>query len=202
MRHGTTSNLLLEAVYDDLRAVAKRYLRSRVSNVTLQPTEVVHEACLHIMRCRQVEYADASHFRAIVIRKMWQVIIDHLKRRRAQKRGGFALSHPSESTLHSDSNGTNRLHSSSVRRRVPLEELVVEGNDHKIDLMDLAETLALLRQESTRLHDVVLLHWFGGLTHAEVGLTLGVSTSTAEKEFRYALAWMNRQLQSGQTDER
>ena len=67
--------------------------------------------------------------------------------------------------------------------------------DRDVDLLDLADALAELVDESRRLHDVVMLHWFAGMTHAAVAEHLGVSTSTAEKDFRYALAWLKRRLQ-------
>jgi RNA polymerase sigma factor (sigma-70 family) len=80
-----------------------------------------------------------------------------------------------------------------------LENVAVEWHDRDVDLLDLADALVDLAQESARLRDVVTLHWFGRMTHAEVAGELGVSASTVEKDFRYALAWLNRRLQEGRT---
>jgi len=66
-----------------------------------------------------------------------------------------------------------------------------------VSLIDLADALDALEAKSRRLREVVMLHWFAGLSHSEVATVLGVSRSTAEKDFRYALAWLGRQLAGG-----
>jgi RNA polymerase sigma-70 factor, ECF subfamily len=171
---------LVPLVYDELRAIAHSYFRRQPANFTLQPTEIVNEACLHLLQHGSGECANTGHFRAIATRKMWQVIVDHLKRRHAQKRGGDAPGEPAAGR--------------TVRRRVPLETVAVEWRDRVVDLLDLADALDALAAESRRLRDVVMLHWFGGLKYAEVADALGLSASTVEKDFRYALAWLNRRL--------
>jgi RNA polymerase sigma factor (sigma-70 family) len=185
------SNELLELVYNDLRAVAERYFRRQSPGFTLSPTEIVHEAFLHFADHGHADWTSTGHFRAIAIRKMWQVVVDHLKRRHAQKRNGTAPAQK-ESGNGPSSNGQAI---GSARKRISLEDVSVEWHDRDVDFLDLADALADLGQESSRLHDVVTLHWFGRMTHAEVAEELGVSTSTAEKDFRYALAWLNRRLQ-------
>lgn len=187
---------LVPLVYDELRRVARRYFRNLAPGFTLQPTEMVDEACLHLIQHSRGEWESAEHFRVIASKKIWQVIVDHLRKRRARKRGGARRQLPTWGD-HCDGElapAQDRAEQCREWRRVPLDSVVVEWHDRLVDLLDLAEALDALAVESRRLSDVVTLHWFGGLTHVAVARSLGVSASTAEKDFRYALAWLNRKL--------
>jgi RNA polymerase sigma factor (sigma-70 family) len=188
------SNELLEHVYQDLRAVAEQYFRRQPAGFTLSPTEIVHEAFLHVAHHSPADWTSTGHFRAIAICKMWQVVVDHLRRRQAQKRNGCRPPIPTDG----DAGTQVQRAVSSVGKRCSLDDVTVEWHDRTVDLIDLANALAELGEESSRLRDVVTLHWFGRMTHAEVAAELGVSTSTSEKDFRYALAWLNRRLQGGE----
>jgi RNA polymerase sigma-70 factor (ECF subfamily) len=163
---------LLPLVYDDLRRFAEGYLRRQPPNFTLQPTELVNEACLQLIERARVAWQSPEHFRAIAVRKIWQVLLDHHRRRNAQKRGGRA-----------------------VNIGVDPDALVIQWHDRVIDAIDLANALDALQAESRRLHDVVMLHWFGGMKYDDVAKVLDVSASTVEKDFRYALAWLSRRLE-------
>lgn len=174
------ADVLMPAVYEELRRIARQYLRRRHVGLTLRPTELVHEAFLHLYEHGRGQWRSPEHFRAVATRKVWQVVVDQLRRRYARKRGGKPAAE------RGDGNRT--------WRRVPLEAVTIEWGDRVVDLLDLSDALEALRAESERLHDVVMLHWFGGLPHADVAACLGVSASTAEKDFRYALAWLNRRL--------
>ncbi len=187
-----SSEALMEVVYDELRDVAERYFRRQPAGFTMRPTEIVHEACMHLIQHGNVEWTSANHFRAIAIRKIWQIIVDHLKKRQAKKRGGAGVIAPSE---YSSDPGDETIRNNRAWKRIPLEHVTIEWRDRAVELIDLADLLSALREESSRLHDVVMLHWFGGMTHAEVAQELNVSTSTAEKDFRYALAWLNQRLE-------
>ena len=79
---------LLPLVYDELRSVADLYFRRQPPGFTMRPTDIVHEACLHLIQHSRIDWTSTQHFRAIATRKMWQVIVDHLKQRHAKKRGG------------------------------------------------------------------------------------------------------------------
>ncbi|MFH1746684.1 MAG: sigma-70 family RNA polymerase sigma factor [Planctomycetota bacterium] len=184
-------------VYDDLREVARRYFRRQPPGFTLRPTDIVHEACLHLIAHGRAEWTSTQHFRAIAARKMWQIVVDHLKHRYAQKRGGAPPRNTQQPPMELVDSGTPR---GRPWRRVPLENVAIEWRDRDVDLLDLADALNELDRESHRLNDVVTLHWFGGLTYQEVAQHLGISTSTAEKDFRYALAWLNRRLERDAPD--
>src|SRR5262249_20818700 len=112
-----------------------------------------------------------THFRAIMARKMMQIIVDHYRRRRAQKRGGGA-------------------------HRVSMESVNIQWCDREVDLLDLSDALAELESESRRFHDIVMLHWFANMPYPEVAGELGLSASTVEKDFRYSMAWLSRRLES------
>ena len=85
-------------------------------------------------------------------------------------------------------------------QRVPLDSIGIEWHDRQVELLDLADALDELAKQHARLNDVIILHWFGGLKYADVACMLGVSPSTVEKDFRYALAWLNRRLDGANGD--
>lgn len=192
-------NGLVPLVYDELRRVARHYFSRQPPGFTLRPTDMVNEACIHLMQHSQVEWKNAEHFRAIAAKKIWQVVVDHLKRRSAGKRGGAGRPKRGQPNLTEPADSIS--HQELVEwQRIPLEKITVEWPDRTVDLLDLAEALEALAAESGRLRDVVTLHWFGGLKYAEVARHLGVSVSTVEKDFRYALAWLNRKLEGTESD--
>lgn len=173
-RPAAGAEALMPLVYDDLRRFAEGYLRRQPRGFTLQPTELVNEACLQIIERAHVDWQSPEHFRAIAVRKIWQVILDHHRRRNAAKRGG----------------------GQSGRLPIDPDELEIKWHDRQVDVMDLGAALDALAAESRRMHDVVMLHWFGGMKYDDVAKVLGVSSSTVEKDFRYALAWLNQRLES------
>lgn len=179
---------MMTLVYDELRQEAQRYFRRQPPGFTLRPTELVNEACINLIKHSRVDWKSPEHFRAIATKKIWQVVIDHLRERNAKKRGGACQ----RSAAPPPNAGTEPA--GRPWQRVPLDAVVVEWRDRTVDLLDLAEGLEELSVESQRLSDVVTLHWFGGLTYADTAKALGVSASTVEKDFRYALAWLSRRL--------
>ena len=162
---------LVPLVYDDLRRFADGYLRRQPRGFTLQATELVNEACIQLMERSKIEWESPEHFRAIAVRKIWQVILDHHRRRGAQKRGGAV-----------------------ARLPVDPDDIEIRWHDRVVDVIDLGAALDDLAKESRRMSDVVMLHWFGGMKYSAVAKVLKVSVSTVEKDFRYALAWLSRRL--------
>lgn len=198
---------LVPVVYEELRRVARRYFANQRPDFTLHPTELVNEACLHLLKHGREQWDSPAQFRAVAIRKIWQVIIDHLKRRHAAKRGGVRRPAPerpddtaTEAAKAAPAAPANPFTGTRRRQRLPLEVVQVEWHDRRVELLDLAEALEDLGEYHARLREVVMLHWFGGLPYAEVADVLGVSRSTTEKDFRFALAWLNRRLHEAPTD--
>lgn len=188
---------LIPVVYDDLRKIAAKFFRQQPAGFTLQPTELVNEACIHLMQHGRGPWKDPQHFRAIAARKIWQIVVDRLRSRGSLKRGGSWTGEAAKPPV----NPTDEVRPEGAVHekwhRIPLEAAAVEWQDRTVELLDLAEAIEALQHESGRLYDVVMLHWFGGMKYDDVAAAMGVSASTVEKDFRYALAWLNRELTDG-----
>jgi RNA polymerase sigma factor (TIGR02999 family) len=170
---------LLPRVYDELRALADAYMRRERAGHTLQPTALVHEAFLRLLRLPPGSVQNRIHFFALAAQAMRRILADHARRHRAAKRGGGAV-------------------------RVPLE--LVEGgaaatpagDDVAADDLDAAlEDLAKLDERQAR---VVELRFFGGLSIEETAEVLAVSTATVKRDWLVARAWLHRELRGGATE--
>ena len=156
---------LYDAVYDELRRLARR-VRSGGSPETLNTTALVHEAYLKM--ADSSGYADRAHFLGVAAKAMRHVVIDHVRRRQADKRGAGAEVMPLRDTL------------------------VGTGADE--DLLALDEALERFARVDARGARVIECRFFGGLTIEETAATLGVSTPTVERSWRAARAWLVREL--------
>ena len=171
-RHGDEGALeeLVPLVYDELRRLASRAMRSESSGHTLQPTALVHEALARLMGA-DVPWKDRVHFFAVATRTMRRVLVDHARAQRREKRGGGNL-------------------------RVTLDENL-GSTGRSEDLLALDETLnALARQDARKAH-AVELHYFGGLSYEETAEVLQISPATVHRELRLAKAWLYDELTSG-----
>lgn len=161
---------LLPLVYAELRRLAAGYLRREKPGQTLQPTALVHEAYLRLMKDRPDRWQNRAHFCAIAAHSMRQILIERARARGAAKRGG-------------------------ARPRVTLDEALVAGNDRSIDLLALDEALerlAALDPEQARL---VELRFFGGLTVEETADAMNISPATVKRHWTVAKAWLSRELE-------
>jgi RNA polymerase sigma factor (TIGR02999 family) len=157
-------------VYEELRRLARAYMRRERRNHTLQVTGLVNEAVTRLVGSDST-YADAHHFYATAARIMRHVLVDYAKARRAEKRGGNGLV-----------------------RDCPLS---AEGStDGGINLIELDEALQKLEMHSQLASRAIELHYFGGLTLQETSTVLGISTATVSREVRFAKAWLLRQLRA------
>ncbi len=157
-------------VYDQLREAARRIGSGRVGH-TLQPTALVHEAWLKVAP-KLEGVNDRLHFFAVASLAMRQVLADHARGARREKRGGG-------------------------RERVALEESRVAAPAADADLCALDECLEELNGLNPRHARVVELRVFGGLTIDEAAEALGVSHGTIESDWSMARAWLWRRLASG-----
>lgn len=162
-------NELLPLVYDELRAIARRFMRDERPDHTLQPTAVVHEAYLRLVDESRVGWQGRTHFRAVCAKVMRRVLIDYARARRREKRGG----------------GEKPLLLDTVA--VPLEL----GNPDALELHEAIDQLAAL---DSRQAQVVELRYFGGLSVDEVAETLSISKRTVESEWTHAKAWLRAKL--------
>ncbi|MCB9882574.1 MAG: sigma-70 family RNA polymerase sigma factor [Planctomycetes bacterium] len=160
---------LYEVLYDDLRTRAHLILDRKAAGVTLQPTVLVHEAWLKLMRREETGWNDRAHFLRVAAKAMRSILVDHARSRKARKRG-------------------------SDRTRVELEHVVELYEQRAHDLVSLDDALARLTAFDAELGRLVELRFFGGLTIEETARVLGVSASTVERGWRTARAWLKAEL--------
>ncbi|MGD8869818.1 MAG: sigma-70 family RNA polymerase sigma factor [Gemmatimonadales bacterium] len=167
-RHGEDDALdrIVPLVYDELRRMAARQLRRERAGHTLHATALVHEAYLKLAGSGTVEAVDRGHFMAIAARAMRQVLVDHARRRNAEKRGGDW-----EQTTLSD--GDKPL-------EFQPEELL--ALDRALDELD------------ERQRQVVECRFFAGMEEEEIAVALGVSARTVRRDWVKARAWLYRSL--------
>ncbi len=159
-------------LYDDLRQAAHhRLLRQRVGE-TLSTTALVHEAYLRLVDQSSLGWADRAHFLALASRAMRFVLIDYVRERSAQKRGGAA-------------------------EIVPLDAVQLAAEERAADLLVLNEALEQLASYSTRLAELVEYRFFGGLTYEEIAEATGLSVPTVKRDWVRARAWLFRAMQYG-----
>jgi RNA polymerase sigma-70 factor (ECF subfamily) len=168
---------LIALVYDELRQVASRLMRSERPGHTLPPTAVVHEAVIRLLGEAVFDKApDRSYLFAAAARAMREVLVDHARRRAADRRGGG-------------------------RHRVPLDLVVDYFEAQDLDIIAVHEALDRLTELNERQGQVMTLRYFGGLTVPEVSAALGVSVVTVERDWRLARAWLRSQLREGEANE-
>ncbi len=163
---------LLPMVYDELRRLARSYVRKERPGHTLQPTALVHEAYLRLAGQVPPAWKDRVHFYAIVSRIMRQVLVDHARRHAAGKRGGDAV-------------------------RVSFDEGVQAAATQGADLLLLDDALQRLAAFDQRKARIIELRFFGGLTIDECARLLGLSVPTIVNETRTARAWLHKEVRGG-----
>jgi RNA polymerase sigma factor (TIGR02999 family) len=168
---------VIALVYDELRRVAGRLMRHERPDHTLPPTAVVHEAVIRMVNEGVLDrVADRSFLFAAAARSMREILIDHARRRRADRRRG---SH----------------------QRVPLDLVVDYFASQDVDVVAVHEALDRLAQLNERQSQVITLRYFGGLTIPEVARALAVSEFTVERDWRLARAWLHGQLRGATADD-
>lgn len=162
---------LLPHVYDDLRSLARRMYRSNPQDHTLQPTALVHEAYVRLVRSDHGEYEGRRHFMHVAALAMRQLLSNYARERARLKRGG---GHQLEE----------------------FQESVILGSsgDTVVDVLDLDEALGEFRRRFPRQAQVVELRFFTGLTVEESAEILQVSLRTAKSDWQFAKAWLSRAL--------
>ncbi|MBL9076581.1 MAG: sigma-70 family RNA polymerase sigma factor [Planctomycetes bacterium] len=160
---------LAEVVYGELRAMAARQLAG-MRGATLQPTALVHEAWLKL--AGHADFVGRQHFLGVAGKAMRSVLVDHVRRKRAQKRGGAAESRQ-------------------------LDDAVAFLEAGEVDLLDLDEALGELERDDSMLGRVVEMRFFGGMTNQEIAAVEACSESTIERAWRAARARLRQRLGGG-----
>jgi RNA polymerase sigma factor (TIGR02999 family) len=164
-------NKLAPIVYDELLRLARFRLSGEHSDLTLQPTALVHEAYLKLMNQARPSWKNRAHFFAIAATIMRRILIDDARRRKAGKRGGGI--------------------------RVTLNEEIDVGDAKSPDVLALDLALRSLAQIDERKSRIIELKHFGGLTTEEISEVTGLSVATVGRDLRLAHAWLHREISGG-----
>lgn len=160
---------LLARLYEDLHGIAAAYLSRERAGHTLQPTALLHEAYLKLIKSDVAGAETRRAFLGIAARSMRQVLVDHARTRGRTKRGGD-------------------------RARVTLDEMLLEQEKRGLDVLELNDALSRLADLHARQAQVVELRFFGGMKHSEIADVLDVSVKTVESDWRMARAWLRTTL--------
>lgn len=160
---------LMPLVYDELRRLARRYMRKERQDHTLQATALVHEAYLKLVRQRAVDWQSRSHFFGIAAQLMRRILVDHARNHLREKRGG-------------------------IKEILPLDEALVFSPERSEELMKLDEALDRLSKLDARQSRIVELRYFGGMSVEETSEVLGVSPKTVKRDWSVAKAWLHGEL--------
>jgi RNA polymerase sigma factor (TIGR02999 family) len=176
-RNGRESaSRLVSLVYDELRRIARSYMRKERREHTLTPTALVHEAYLKLIEQRAMNWQNRAHFFAVASRLMRRILIDYAREHRSGKRGG-------------------RI------RRVSLDDAPpVFLADRCEELIALDEALSTLETSLPRQSRIVELRYFGGLTVEETAAVLGIAPKTVKRDWSVARVWLHREFLTNSDD--
>lgn len=163
---------LLALVYDELRKLAQQKMAHEAAEHTLQPTALVHEAYLRLVGSSGTQWQNRAHFFGAAAEAMRRILIEAARRKASLKRAG------------------NR-----ARVELTEEELSAQRSPTDPDsLLALNEALERLKTEDPDSYRLVMLRYFGGLTISEAAETMGVSVRTANRNWSFARAWLQREI--------
>jgi RNA polymerase sigma factor (TIGR02999 family) len=163
---------LMPLVYKELRRLASHYLRRERHNHTLQSAALVNEAYLRLVDYSNLRWQDRAQFFGLAAQLMRRILIDHARKHHYAKRGGGA-------------------------RKVSLDEAAVLSEERASDLVALDDALMSLAAVDQRKSQVVELRFFGGLNIEETAEVLNVSSMTVQREWRWAKAYLHREMSKG-----
>ena len=159
---------LLPLVYGELRRLARNRLRFERPGQSLQPTALVNEAYMRLVRLKRLQWQNRAHFFALCGRLMRHILVDAARARKFAKRAGGM--------------------------RVTLDEALLPSAPRDPDVLALDDALATLEEIDPRKGRVVELRFFAGLNVEETAAVLGVSTDTVSRDWKFAKTWLYREL--------
>jgi RNA polymerase sigma factor (TIGR02999 family) len=166
---------LLPLVYNELRKLAAQKLSQEKSGQTLQATALVHEAYLRLVDDAPSRGWDhRGHFFAAAAEAMRRILVESARRKRSLRHGG------------------NRI-------RLEVDESDLPAPDGPEDVLELDASLERLAQKDPRKAELVKLRFFAGLTVPQAAEALGISPSTADRDWAYAKAWLFREISKNGT---
>ena len=159
---------LTPIVYDELRRLARHYMRGEREEITLQTTALVNEAYLRLVNYKRMRFKDRAHFFAISAQLMRRILVDHARRRNLKRGAGV--------------------------EHVPLDEVATLGPEREVDLTVLDDALHALARFDSRKARVVELRFFAGLSAEETAAVLNISPITVMRDWNAARAWLYREM--------
>lgn len=160
---------LTTLIYDELRRLARHYMRRQRPGHTLQATALVGEVYIKLINTKNVNWKNRAHFFAVAAQAMRQILIDHARSHKYAKRGGGAF-------------------------KVELEDVAVMAREQASDLVALDDALKSLAAIDPRKSQIVELRFFGGLTIEETAEVMKISAPTVQREWKVAKAWLYREI--------
>ena len=162
---------LMPVVYDELYKLAHSYLRRERPDHTLQPTALINEAYLRLVKQDFPEWQSRRHFYGVAAQLMRQILVEYARARAADKRGGAG-------------------------RKFSIDEALTFSDEKASELVALDDAMVALAKFDERKVRVIELRYFGGLSMDETAAALGLSVATIGHEMRLARAWLRREVES------
>jgi RNA polymerase sigma factor (TIGR02999 family) len=159
---------LTPIIYDDLLRLARSRLKREHRECTLQPTALVHESYLRLADQSKLQCENRAHFYAVAANVMRRILIDHARKRKADKRGGGV--------------------------KITLKTGMDFAKGRTSDSLVLDEALRKLGEFDSRKSRVIELKFYGGMTTEEISLVLEISVATVGRELRLGQAWLRREM--------
>ena len=165
---------LLPLVYKELRLLASQKMAQEKPGQTLQATALVHEAYIRLVEAKDQNWSGRGHFFKAAAEAMRRVLIENARRKRSVRYGG-------------------------ARKRVDFDEAILtqENDTSADDLIALDEALNKLSKKDKNKADLVMLRYFAGLTSDQAASILGISPSTADRDWAYARSWLRSEIAKG-----
>jgi RNA polymerase sigma factor (TIGR02999 family) len=160
---------MMPMIYAEIRQLATRALSRERPNHTLQSTALAHELYLKLIDQKRVQWRDREHFLAVASQTIRRILVDYARRLHAQRRGG-------------------------PHTMITLDEAISPQQDRDLNLVALDDALEVLSQIDSQQARIIELRFFGGLSIEATGRILGVSSSTVNREWNLARAWLYREL--------
>jgi len=160
---------LMPVVYEELHKLAHSYLRQERPDHTLQPTALINEAYLRLVKQDFPEWQSRRHFYGVAAQLMRQILVEHARTRAADKRGGDG-------------------------QKFSLEDALTLSDEKAAELVVLDDALVALAKFDERKVRIIELRYFGGLSLEETAGALGLSVATIGHEMRLARAWLRREM--------
>ena len=162
---------LTPLVYQELHGLASAYLNRERPGHTLQPTALIDEAYIRLLKGSRPAWESRQHFFAFAARIMRQIPVDYARKHATTKR--------------------------TAGERVPLEQAVVVAPERSAEVLALDEALTRLTELDARKSRILELRYFAGMSEAEAANVLGISKATARRDMRMAEAWVRREISGG-----